>query len=291
MNVFKLLPILLGVAFGYDCSGLMPDWVKRENRKSKRQVVTRLLPKSDNMAPLMKAVYENDIHHAHELIKSGARVKQEVEGYSQTPLMVAARFGNIDMMKVLIDAGADVNAVSFCDQPHAGYPVLQYAIDSGNIEAVSILIKAGANSNDYVENGIRDARKYARVRNVPLLTSAIKSNVPMDIILELIAGGADVNKRDMFGGWTPLMVASHLGYTDTVYFLLQAGADRTLKNVNDKECSCNKGFWHKITGLLGCGRTSKDSHDNGCPYHKDGRTALDYAQETKNDDIIRLLRK
>ena len=133
---------------------------------------------------------------------------------------------------------------------------LRYAIDSGSREAVRMLVKAGAKIDIDTENGIIHHWRSGRtVRNIPLLSSAIKSRAPIVVIDELIAGGADVNLIDMQKvGWTPLMIAAYTGYTDAVKKLLAAGADKTLK--------------HKKDG---------------------GRTAIDYAYEEGHKDIVLLL--
>ena len=208
---------------------------------------------------LITAVKKGDLQAAEKAIKKGAAVDgQEREGeyWTETPLMIAAEKRLIPMMQLLIKAGADVSAVVGSDFPHAGSPVLRYAIESGSPEAVRMLIKAGAKIDVNTENGIIHHWRSGRtVRNIPLLSSAIKSRAPIEVIDELIAGGADVNLIDMFKvGWTPLMIAAYTGYTDAVKKLLAAGADKTLK--------------HKKDG---------------------GRTAIDYAYEQGHKEIVALL--
>ena len=41
----------------------------------------------------------------------------------------------------------------------------------------------------------------------------------------MVEHGADVDKSDEVGGWSPLMVAAGSGYTGAVHELLSAGAD------------------------------------------------------------------
>ena len=164
--------------------------------------------------------------------------------------MVAASMGYADIMRALIDAGADVNDIDGWDWPHAGKPVLRYAIDSGSLPSVEMLIKAGAVVNEFTECPIlHPKRTHANERNLTLLACAIHSHAPMAIIKALIKAGAEVNKKSMFGYWTPLMVAAYDGYTEAAQELLAGGADKTLKNNND-----------------------------------DFRTALDYAKEMKHSE-------
>ena len=55
----------------------------------------------------------------------------------------------------------------------------------------------------------------------------------MDIIEALINGKADVSLKGYASDLTPLMIAYYKGYSKAVKKLLDAGADRTLKNDRD----------------------------------------------------------
>ena len=100
--------------------------------------------------------------------------------YDKTPLMEAAEKGDVKRMIKLIEEGANVSASYGLGWPHAGSPVLRYAIDSGVVEGVRELVKAGANVNAYTENQLiyhnKDGKNLS-VRNLPLLSSAIKSTM------------------------------------------------------------------------------------------------------------------
>jgi ankyrin repeat protein len=49
----------------------------------------------------------------------------------------------------------------------------------------------------------------------------------------LLQHGADPNQRDQ-NGWTPLMKAVSLGSIDAVKILLEAGADRAIRDGKDR---------------------------------------------------------
>lgn len=171
--------------------------------------------------------------------------------YNVTPLMLAAQKANIQEMQKHIKAGTDVNAVWGCDFPHAGFPVLRYAIDSGSCEAVRILLEAGADPNCQTESPViySDYCNVANLRNLPLLSHAINAHAPIAIVKELLHYGAHHGGKS----WSALMIAAWRGYQEAVLVLLEAGADA--KAVN---------------GL-------------------DNKTALDYAKEMKHAEIIRIL--
>jgi len=51
----------------------------------------------------------------------------------------------------------------------------------------------------------------------------------IDIVKLLVINNAHVNAQDKFS-WTPLMIASRSGHSDIVHVLLDAGADQTVKD-------------------------------------------------------------
>jgi len=102
------------------------------------------------------------------------------------PLMVS--FRNIDVMQLLIDSGADINASN-----RIGETALFYAIKFNNLEAVKILIDNGANVNANTNPKIRDqnntnfintsliyARRYASKDVVALLIKHGAKDGPAD---------------------------------------------------------------------------------------------------------------
>jgi len=154
----------------------------------------------------------------------------------KTPFMYAAEKGDTKQMQALIDAGADVNAIEGCDWPRAGYPVLRHAIDSGSIDAVKLLLECGADPNQHTTSPIimRDpSRSGANVRNLPLLSHAVRSHVSDGIVKLLIAHGADVNQKTICNEWTPLMVAAYVGDLAAMQLLITVGADQHAVNSCD----------------------------------------------------------
>lgn len=59
-------------------------------------------------------------------------------GLSFTPLMHAARFAHLDMVKLLLDKGADTSKTNSLRN---NYRALEFAIQSGNPDVVKLLIK------------------------------------------------------------------------------------------------------------------------------------------------------
>ena len=138
----------------------------------------------------------------------------------RTALILAAKNGNEETTKVLLGAGADVNAVDYFE-----WTALINAADDGCYSRiVKVLLEFGADVNYKTEEGI---------------TALGRASVSGDSksVRLLLEHGADVNVRDN-EGWTPLMIASNLGNKEVVKVLLEAGADVNIKN-NENKTACD----------------------------------------------------
>src|SRR5215813_915894 len=122
-----------------------------------------------------------------------------------TPLMHAAAFGNLNTLKLLLDAGADVRARNDMDAT----ALLWAAADP---EKARLLIERGAD--------VTAASKQGRT---PLMVAAArKGGAP--IVELLLAKGADVHAKDRLGS-TALTLAARTGDLETVKLLMARGAD------------------------------------------------------------------
>lgn len=83
-------------------------------------------------SPLNVAVSKGDLEFVKKLIEYGADVNQISEDLS--PLMIAARYNKVDILKVLIASGAHVSAKN-----EKGFTALKYAELSNATESVAIL--------------------------------------------------------------------------------------------------------------------------------------------------------
>lgn len=109
---------------------------------------------------LSKAAMRGDTKLAKQLVDNGVDPNQfNKEGLS--PLMFAARAGQVKMMQLLVNSGADVNLAS----PGSGVTALIIASNRGQNEAVKFLIDNGA-----------DLNAKLKVSSFSALTYAIKSS-------------------------------------------------------------------------------------------------------------------
>ena len=156
-------------------------------------------------APLIQAVQAGDLKKAKKLIANGTNVNQ-TDDVGFPALSIAAGRGDENMTKLLLDAGANVNAHSATLNDTA----LARAAQNGNRPTVSALLAAGAHVDD------RDGAGWT-----PLFNAALKGDP--EIVETLLSAGADVNARSS-NGWTALKEAQMRGYGNIARRLKSAGA-------------------------------------------------------------------
>lgn len=87
------------------------------------------------VTPLCNAIFKGDIATVKKFIEYGANVNETFNG--MTPLMFAARYNKVEILKLLLEKGANTNA-----KDKKGFTALQYAQLSNATDAVAILKQA-----------------------------------------------------------------------------------------------------------------------------------------------------
>jgi ankyrin repeat protein len=176
--------------------------------------------------PLLTAVKKNDTQAVREILGTSA-AKSEINQPGVTgdlPLVRAARNGNIEIVRMLVEHGA---AIDIGKESDDRTPLIE-AAGQGHIDVVEFLISRGADVN-------------ARGKGLtPLLIACtwgqLPSGPPGDktkTIHLLLENGADVNVQDeswLKTGRTPLMYAVLQGDAALVQAFLTKGARQDLKN-------------------------------------------------------------
>eukprot|EP00122_Pirum_gemmata_P003370 Pgem_evm1s3048 len=146
-----------------------------------------------------------------DCVKELILAKADVNDYGKSdrgPLYVAAEKGHADCLKELIKAKADVDKVIGTDE----YTPLNVAAYNGHVECLNELIDAKADINKCSIDGA-----------TPLFLSAQEGK--LDCLKKLISVGADVNKVDDNYGTTPLFIAANQGHMLCLNELIKAEAD------------------------------------------------------------------
>jgi ankyrin repeat protein len=163
---------------------------------------------------------------------------------AMTPLLFAAREGNLELARVLLDARAEI------DRPSAnGTTPLVVAITNNHIELAMYLVARGANIDAADPFHLQTPLFAAVERRNPDFTRDTAPPVedardPMDLIKVLLARGADPNKRTNttvfrgfyqvsanwanFDGETPFLRAALSGDVTLMHLLLEHGADPSI---------------------------------------------------------------
>jgi ankyrin repeat protein len=148
----------------------------------------------------------------------------------ETPLMTAARAGNADLVRALINHRADVNAFEQSQQQ----TVLMWAIVGRHPGIVRLLIDAGADirarsaprprwiNTEFGGFNGRTAREIEKGGFTPLLFACQQGD--LESLTLLVNAGASVNDAAA-DGTTALVVAAHSGHGQIGAFLLERGAD------------------------------------------------------------------
>ena len=145
---------------------------------------------------LLDAIIMRDIAQASELLKQGADVNAKDSGHGETPLILAAKFTGANMMRLLLEAGAEVHA-----RDDWGRTALFYAPVSS--EGFGVLLRAGADVH------ARDGEGNT------ILMREVSASASLAEVEELLRLGIDpkVQNED---GETALHLAESLGLVKVV---------------------------------------------------------------------------
>jgi ankyrin repeat protein len=190
---------------------------------------------------------------AHLLVAAGAKVRVRTAELGNTPLILAARrAGNSLTVKSLLEHGASV-----AERNNAGVSPIMSGAASGDLETVRLLLEAGANANDFPTSTDPRSSDLPAGMRTPLMWAAYYNDERMvRLLLDrgadpnlstyfgsplshacwndgfeaaelLIDRGANVNARDSVANFTPLHWAagSETRHPHLVRLLLASGAD------------------------------------------------------------------
>jgi hypothetical protein len=162
---------------------------------------------------LHMAACSGDVSMIKLLIEKGANINAK-NIYGTTPLHAASIRNRVEAIRVLVELGADVVVKN-----NGSETPLHSASFCNNVEAIRVLVELGADVNAKDGNG-----------GTPLQSASLSNHV--EAIRVLVELGADVNTRNLGGDETPLHTASHIPHVEAIRVLVELGADVNAKNGN-----------------------------------------------------------
>lgn len=191
---------------------------------------------------LARACTSCPIEAVRLMLDAGAVVDGTLGYTRRTALHVACSVGNVELVDVLLAAGADDTTVD-----HNGATVLHFSCSRGSVELIQLLLERGANKDQLTVqeahaplhsacaagnlevmrvliNAGADLENHNWNGSTPLNFVCQKAGVHPEVVQLLLASGADFETTDKHGR-TPLTGACMAGNLDVVKLLIRAGAD------------------------------------------------------------------
>ncbi|RBA08833.1 hypothetical protein FPRO05_07113 [Fusarium proliferatum] len=213
------------------------------------------------------------IRNKFELFLAGG-VDANESTMGKTVLQRAASQGNLELVKLLIDLGANVNAKA----PGSLTTVLQYASMQSSVEIVKYLVEHGASINE----------KASTVYKATALGLAVANNHNR-IAIYLIEQGASTDKCHTTSGATLLQLAAKHRNHEIVTYLVENGAAVNAAPSTDRGATALQ--FAAIYGNLKMAvfLIEHGAHVSAKGAEVDGRTALEGAAEHGRLDMVHLL--
>lgn len=184
-----------------------------------------------------------------------------------TALMRAAGKGELDLIKLLVDKGADVSH----ENRDGAHTALTWACSQNESEATALLLRCGADPNWETQNG-----------SVALVEASYWGF--HKCVKELVVAGGDVDHHTRFARM-PLIEAIARDNWKVIRLLLQAGADvnaETAESMTPLMTAARTGSMRVLDLLM----KFKVDTKHVCA---DGRNALHEARKYGRDAVVRLL--
>lgn len=213
---------------------------------------------SENL-PLIDLLIENDC-------------KIDLQNKSNwTPLMTAVRKGKLSAVKLLVSAGADLEAKS-SDTDYTDFTPLIAAIHEKHADIARHLIENGAALH------VRDHWGYTPINR------AGQAGL-LDIVEELVHRGESINEQNSNSDWSIISEAAWHDFPDIIDYLAEQGADLEIRECNRDtplQKACINGKTECVRRLLAHG-AKPDTHNYW------GWTPLHDAATRGYGEIIELL--
>ncbi|MEI0490602.1 ankyrin repeat domain-containing protein, partial [Brachyspira pulli] len=227
-----------GREYGFEYPYYLTDIAIRNNNLDMLKILVQSGDIDLESSLIPDAIEENNIEMVKYLISIGQDVNAQIfaDGFwINSPMKVVAQNGNIEIAKLLIDEGANLNSSDDYIGP---------AIDYGNYDIAKLLVDNDVfnlNTNTTKEQAIELAKKKKYYEIEKLLSSEDSNNIDgydelmnavskgdMKALEKLIKDDTDLNKQ--YDNITPLNLAAARNDKEMVKFLVEKGADINLED-------------------------------------------------------------
>eukprot|EP00591_Stephanopyxis_turris_P002665 CAMPEP_0195520510 /NCGR_PEP_ID=MMETSP0794_2-20130614/17075_1 /TAXON_ID=515487 /ORGANISM="Stephanopyxis turris, Strain CCMP 815" /LENGTH=209 /DNA_ID=CAMNT_0040649887 /DNA_START=49 /DNA_END=678 /DNA_ORIENTATION=+ len=163
---------------------------------------------------LLEALEANDTKKVKSLIKGGVDVNEE-DDVGITPLIRATLGGNVDILRLLMEAGAPA-------QPNPGFrhTPLRAACLTGNVELIRLLLEKGADPN------AKSAGDRTPLMGACFLRPGIDPDKSAPALKAMLADPRTDPTIANKNGETALTLCQQKGYTESIGLLENALAQR-----------------------------------------------------------------
>lgn len=242
-NIIGLTVVTILLLAG--CTSKGDDNVEKQTKTevTEEAVEKDLQPKEEQQVQkgeLLQAVEEKDVQKVKEILARSNATINETNDKKETPLLIATHENDIEIAKLLIDAGADINqqdAIQDSAYLYAGAQgkteILRYmmehtkpnqqvrnrfggnalipAAEKGHLDNVRLLL-----TDEQVDIDHQNDYGYTALIEAVALTDG--SKVYQEIVQELMDAGVNQNLRDRYGK-TALDYAKEQGYRKMIEIL------------------------------------------------------------------------
>ena len=212
------------------CRSAVPGLLARVGREGESPMEVKFMP--FNSPELVRASQQGDLAAVRKLVESGADVNS-VGDHGMGPLLTFAPA----VVEYLLSKGADPNRQT----NEGGHPVLLGITYFNNFECVRLLLSAGADVNAVVKD-TGETALHGALAGAGENISAADRHAVVELLVEhgadpnrctipgvpTLAFWRDVRTR----GETPLHRAAAYAAEETVELPLKAGADKTMRDAN-----------------------------------------------------------
>ena len=192
-----------------------------DSKASVRDVITAFQADRDEGSALLDLLKDLNAESRRAALETEIKDGDDLA----TPLIIAARDGKLDFVKVLLRYEANIEArgtIKIDGEVIEGCTALWIAAAKGHFDVVRLLIE---------QNAEVDGRTSSN--STPLRAAAFNGH--LNIVRCLVENGADVNARNNFNS-TPLMLTCHNGHLDVASYLVKHGANINIQDNAGQSC-------------------------------------------------------